>query len=68
MLKKIVRRIVDIISLCIIIFVLYLGYFIFLDKPVTSYEITSLYIQMGYAFLSLSIILIIRILLKKKIR
>jgi len=38
------------ITICTIVFVLYLGYSIFLDKPTTSHEMTSLYVKMGYAF------------------
>ncbi|OPA77818.1 hypothetical protein BVG16_15450 [Paenibacillus selenitireducens] len=63
---KIIKRIVDIITVCAIVYVLYLGYFIFFDKPTTSYEITSLYVKTGYAYLTLFIILIIRTLVNKK--
>lgn len=63
--KKIIKRIVDVITVCIIVFVLYLGYFIFFDKPTTSDEITSLYIKMGYGYLALFIILLIRTLFRK---
>ncbi|OMF19721.1 hypothetical protein BK133_29770 [Paenibacillus sp. FSL H8-0548] len=58
--KKIIKRIVDIITVCTIVYVLYLGYFVFFDKLMVPYEITSLYVKMGYAFTALFIILIIR--------
>jgi len=66
--KKIIKRIVDIIMVCVIVFVLYLGYFIFFAKPMTPNEITSLYVNMGYAFVVLFIILVISINKKKEIR
>ncbi|URN93004.1 MAG: hypothetical protein NAG76_14265 [Candidatus Pristimantibacillus lignocellulolyticus] len=63
--KKVIKRIVDIITVSTIVYVFYLGYFIFFEKPMTSHEITSLYVKIGYAFLALFIILLIRILVNK---
>lgn len=63
--KKILKYIFDIITLCSIGFVLYLGYFIFFDKPTNPQEITTLYSKMSYAFLVLFVVLIVRVVLKK---
>ncbi len=62
--KKIIKRTFDIITIGSIMYVIFLGYYIFFDKPTTPLEITSLYINMGYAFLALFIILLIRIFAK----
>jgi len=63
--KKIIKRTIDIITIGAIMYVIFYGYFIFFDKPTTPLEITSLYVKMGYAFLALFIILLIRIFAKK---
>ncbi|MFF2484270.1 hypothetical protein [Paenibacillus sp. NPDC058071] len=63
--KKWIKQIVDVAATCAIGFVLYVGYFIFFDKPAAPAEITSLYLKMSYAFVVLFIVLIIRVLLNK---
>ena len=63
--SKFLKLIANLITLCSIGYVLYLGYFVFLDKPVTYEDITKLYSKMGYAFVTLFVVLILRTFLKK---
>ncbi|MBA2937182.1 hypothetical protein HZF08_02600 [Paenibacillus sp. CGMCC 1.16610] len=63
--KKLFKLIANIITLCSIGYVIYIGYFVFFDKPVTPEDITKIYSKMGYAYVSLAVILITRALLRK---
>ncbi|MZQ86216.1 hypothetical protein GQF01_29360 [Paenibacillus sp. 5J-6] len=63
--KKLFKLIANIITLCSIGYVIYIGYFVFFDKSVTPEDITKIYPKMGYAYVSLAIILITRALLRK---
>jgi hypothetical protein len=47
--SKFLKLIANIITLYSIGYVLYLGYFVLFDKPVTYKDITKLYSKMGYA-------------------
>ncbi|MEF2243844.1 hypothetical protein V1L65_02750 [Paenibacillus sp. IITD108] len=44
---KVLKRVVDILFAGSILFLLYLGYFIFFDKPVASAEFVNLYLKIG---------------------
>ncbi|NMO96707.1 hypothetical protein [Paenibacillus lemnae] len=59
-------KVINIALLGAILYLLYLGYFIFFDKPASLAGIASLYIKMGYAYLALFIILILKINIKRK--
>ena len=63
--KKLFKLIVNIITFCSVGYVLYIGYFVFFDKPVTPEEITKLYSKIESAYLTLAVILFIRVLLRK---
>ncbi|GGG70514.1 hypothetical protein GCM10010918_27330 [Paenibacillus radicis (ex Gao et al. 2016)] len=63
--KTLLKLIVNIITFCSIGYVIYIGYFVFFDKPVTSENITKLYSKMIYAYVTLVVILIMRAVLKK---
>ncbi|NIK21598.1 hypothetical protein [Paenibacillus lupini] len=63
--SKFLKLLTNIISLYSIGYVLYIGYFVLFDKPVTNEDITKLYSKMGYAFVTLAVSLILRTFLKK---
>lgn len=65
--KKIIKRVVDLLSIVAIAYVLFIGYFVFFDKPTAPIEIASLYTRMGYSFLALIITLLLRLFLNKKV-
>lgn len=58
--KKLYKLIANIITFCSIGYVIYIGFFVFFDKPGTPEDITKLYLKMGYAYVILAVILILR--------
>ncbi|MGQ8871128.1 hypothetical protein [Paenibacillus sp. TSA_86.1] len=65
MTKNMIKRMVDIAAIIAVGIVVYVGYFVFFDKPDNQVEITSLYVKMGYAFLALFIILLLRMFVNR---
>lgn len=65
MLKRNLRIMIDFFVFCAIALVLYIGYCVFFNKPSDPAEMTNLYIKMGYAFLALFTVLLIRIILRR---
>ncbi|AIQ53397.1 hypothetical protein R70331_18875 [Paenibacillus sp. FSL R7-0331] len=63
--KKTYKLIANIITFCSIGYVIYIGFFVFFDKPGASDEIAALYLKMGYAYAILAVSLITRAILKK---
>ncbi|MCM3631087.1 hypothetical protein M3194_27625 [Paenibacillus glycanilyticus] len=63
--KKWFKLVAEIITLCSIGYVVYIGYFVFFNKPVTPEDIIKLYLKMGYAYVTLAVVLILRAILRK---
>ena len=66
MTKNIMKRIMDIMTFTAIAYFLYLGYFIYFDKPTNPEGIASLYVQFGRANAFLFLTSLARALLIKK--
>lgn len=56
----------DVMALCILGFLVYVGYFVFFDKPVTPEGIASLQLKLSYGFLALVVVQITRGIVKKR--
>lgn len=62
---KVLKRVVDILFAGSILFLLYLGYFIFFDKPVASAKFVNLYLKLGYGYSALFVFTLLRFALRK---